>query len=236
MVQHQPVTVTLAVTGGATVSISVSSTESIHQGVARLQLAHGTRNRFTTGQTGRSPTKSIPGPIRRRISEPKAVQAGVNQLIATGKQVPLHHADLGMAGEEPLEVVGDATGTGAQPRGEGGNQHGVGCVEGCHLLRISAGNGGSPAPKQAISELLAVGRIEGSAAWGCSGGRHRRAQQEQQKGQQRERPVQPPGKRRVRQSPLAVLTSTPISTGSWPAPNWSCHQPIASAQAASRES
>lgn len=45
-----------------------------------------------------------------------------------------------------------------------------------------------------------------------------------------------PGKRSVRQSPLAVLTSTPISTGSWPGPMWSCHQLIASDQAASNDS
>ena len=45
-----------------------------------------------------------------------------------------------------------------------------------------------------------------------------------------------PGWRRVRQPPLAVLTSTPIGTGpDWPSP-WFCHQDSASAQAASSES
>jgi hypothetical protein len=48
--------------------------------------------------------------------------------------------------------------------------------------------------------------------------------------------IQQPGNRRVRQSPLAVLTSTPISTGPELPPQCSFHQQIASLHAASRDS
>lgn len=199
--------------------------ESVHQCEAGLH--HG----FRSGAGG---------------GESEPIEPCIHNLVAGRIQGVLNHLGPGMAHSEATEVVGDGGVRASRTGRKGGQQQGIVSVEISHGLGVACTHTLGPLAEKSVCRSW-IHRGTGSSCRGgtCEAGTicgeghgrwHGHGRRWTAKQQQPYQNDQLPGNRRVRQSPLAVLTSTPISTGSWAAPNCCCHQAMASAQAASRES